>query len=410
MSAFNKQAVKDLEFSVSMVRLGLKICGIWPDNEQPNWQRKMTSVRVLLATFILIFFTTIPTTMAMPKIWGDMTLIIDNFIINFPYFTAVVKLVVLWYKEKELGYLFNEIKSDWTSPKNSIERNLMMKNAKIAKFITVLSYVLIIWVMAFHHLPFWVAGLIPRTRSNLTDPHDRALVMQTVYFHDVSKSPNFEITAVCQTIATLIAGSSYTVVDCVFVMLIMHVSGQLAILTIKMENMCNDYEDKIENDAQYFVKTVRSITQTHQKIIRFVTTMESVYSFMILEQFSAFAVIFAVTGFQLISIFVGDVQSSFSAMSFAILYFLCTLSSIFMYSAAGEFLIFNSQTVSRAIYSCKWYNLRAKDMGQLLMVIIRTQKPLSVSVGKFAPVSLITFSMLIKTSASYLSVLLAMKS
>nr|QNL14955.1 olfactory receptor 11 [Aulacocentrum confusum] len=411
MDMFNMdEAHQDHEWAVGATRLGLKVCGIWPNLQLTHWRKNLKTFRVMIATMIVIFFTTIPSSIALIQVWGDLTLIIDNLIINLPFLTAIVKLVVLWYKEEELCRLFNEIHEDWIRPKSSAEREIMIKNAKIARFITIFAYILVIWVIALHHLPFWVAGLIPRTTTNLTDIPGRGLVMQTIYFHDITDSPNFELTALGQIMSSLVAGSSYTTVDCVFGMLILHVSGQLELLKLRIENMCNDYQDFITREPRIFTKFIRIVAKLHIKLIRFVETMESIFSLMLLEQFTAFAIIFATEGFHLISIFVGDVKGTFATMNFAVSYFFYALFLIFLYSAAGEFLIENSQAVYSAAYNSQWFNLEARDMSQMIMVIIRAQKPLVVTAGKFAPISLRTFSSLIKTSAGYISMLLAVKS
>ncbi|KAG8033864.1 hypothetical protein G9C98_008345 [Cotesia typhae] len=270
----------DYEWAIGMTKLGLKVCGVWPNIKRPNWLRTLISIRVTIATLIVAIFTLIPGLFALVK-------------------------------------LFDDISADWSRPRSEVERNIMLKTATVTRNVTIFAYILVIWVILIHHLPLWVAGIVPRTPTNLTDG-SRALVMQTIYFYDETLTPTFEITATCQFMSSLVAGSSYTTIDCVFGALILHVSGQLQILEVKVQNLCDHY-----NKATQYVD--------------------------------------------------------------------------------------KSTKIYHAAYNSEWVNLEKRNMYQIIMIINRAQKPLIVTAGKFAPISLSTFAKLIKTSAGYMSVLLAVK-
>ncbi|XP_044583689.1 neprilysin-2-like isoform X3 [Cotesia glomerata] len=346
------ESSSDYEWAIGMTKLGLKVCGVWPNIRRPNWLRMLISIRVTIATLIVMIFTIIPGLFALVKVWGNMTLIIDNLIITLPFFTAIFKLNVLWAKEEEVQKLFDDISEDWSRPRSEIERNIMVKTATVARNVTIFAYILVIWVILIHHLPLWVAGIVPRTPTNLTDG-TRALVMQTIYFYDETLTPTFEITATCQFLSSLVAGSSYTTIDCVFGALILHVSGQLQVLEVKVQNLCNHYDKATKSvDKILFQKDLNSVAKAHQRVILFVKRMENIFCMMLLEQFTAFAIIFATEGFNVIS----------------------------------------STKIYHAAYNSEWVNLKTRDMYQIIMIINRAQKPLIVTAGKFAPISLSTFA------------------
>ncbi|KAK0169065.1 hypothetical protein PV327_002811 [Microctonus hyperodae] len=370
MKTSHSQAFKDYEWLIKSTRIGMKSCGIWPDKQRPRWQKILINIQVMILTSWVLYFVTMPSLRALIKVWGNMTLIIDNFTMVLPFTTAIFKLVVIWYKEEDLTNLFIELREDWIKSKTVKEREIMIKNGKISRTVTVFSYILVLWLVVAHYTPFWIAGIIPRTRNNITDG-ERALPMQTIYFHNViTNGKNFQLTGIAQAISSLLVGSCYTTVDCVFGTLILHISGQLEILKLRIENMCNNYDNIIPDDPVYFTKILRDNMRIHQKLIRFVETTERVFSMMLLIQFTAFAIIFASEGFHVIS----------------------------------------SYAVHSAAYNSQWFNLKPKDMSQLVIIIARAQKPLIITAGKFAPISLNTFASLTKTSAGYISMLLAVKS
>lgn len=146
----------------------------------------------------------------------------------------------------------------------------MIKNATVARNVTLFAYILVIWVILIHHLPLWIGGIVPRTPTNITDGN-RALVMQTIYFYDVTESPIFELTGMFQFMSSLVAGSAYTTIDCVFGTLILHVSGQLQVLELRVNNLCNSYNKKTNYvDKTSFQKDLNTTAKVHQRLIELV--------------------------------------------------------------------------------------------------------------------------------------------
>ncbi|CAG5075310.1 Protein of unknown function [Cotesia congregata] len=68
-----------------------------------------------------------------------------------------------------------------------------------------------------------------------------------------------------------------------------------------------------------------------------------------------------------------------------------------------------SQLLYAATYNCNWTTLDLKDSKQLIILAVRSQRPLHITIGKFAPVSLNTFAKLLKSSMGYISFLMAKK-
>nr|XP_031840314.1 odorant receptor 22c-like [Nomia melanderi] len=81
---------------------------------------------------------------------------------------------------------------------------------------------------------------------------------------------------------------------------------------------------------------------------------------------------------------------------------------IYIYCFAGEYLNVKSQMIIDAAYQMAWYNLQPTLSRQMILLILRSQKGLPLTFGKFSPLSLESFAKIMKASASYMSVLLAM--
>ncbi|KAK0086392.1 hypothetical protein PV326_005559 [Microctonus aethiopoides] len=387
----------------------MKLCGVYFNENLPKWQKMLINTRAILTAFIAINFISIPSTVALIKVWGDLTLVIDNLIVNVPFTLSTCHFITMCYKKKEIIELFYEMKNDWAEKKTEVERKIMVRATKISQLITRYAYILVLIVIATHNLPFWILGIVPRTHTNITDG-DQPLIAQTIYIYDLNVDMYYKITAIGQTMSSLIVGISYTTTGCIFYTFILHVCGQLQILRIHMEKIFEHCNNKTELDDEIVTKLIKSTVKRHQRIIKFVEVMESAFNIMFLQHFIAVTVMLSTEGFLVISILVGEVEVPVAAMVFTILYILYCASMTLIYCTGGQFLIENSIAVYQAAYNSRWYNSNRNCRVELLMIISRAQKPLLISIAKFAPVSLSSFANLIKTSASYMSVLMAVKS
>ncbi|XP_031840325.2 odorant receptor 10-like [Nomia melanderi] len=61
-----------------------------------------------------------------------------------------------------------------------------------------------------------------------------------------------------------------------------------------------------------------------------------------------------------------------------------------------------------AAYEMTWYDLRSPISQHVILLILRSQRGLPLTFGKFSVLSLESFTSIMKASASYMSVLWAM--
>ncbi|XP_018354630.1 PREDICTED: putative odorant receptor 69a [Trachymyrmex septentrionalis] len=92
-----------------------------------------------------------------------------------------------------------------------------------------------------------------------------------------------------------------------------------------------------------------------------------------------------------------------------LIYFIVVLdvfSHMCMYCAVGEILTTQCDKIYYAVYFNEWYTLNARNTRDLVLLMLRTSKPLYLNFGKLFPLTMATFCNLLKTSAGYISVLL----
>jgi len=84
------------------------------------------------------------------------------------------------------------------------------------------------------------------------------------------------------------------------------------------------------------------------------------------------------------------------------------LAQLLLYSFIGDYLKSQMEEVGHTIYQSAWYDFPVKLMKNVIFVLMRTQSPIALRAGNFVVVNLSTYMSILKTSASYLSVLRVM--
>ncbi|CAL1674361.1 unnamed protein product [Lasius platythorax] len=92
----------------------------------------------------------------------------------------------------------------------------------------------------------------------------------------------------------------------------------------------------------------------------------------------------------------------------SVLFYITMNLEAFIYCLSGEYLSAKSKMIGNAAYDSLWYDFPAKESRIILFVIIRSQKRLTITSAKIMDLCLERFTSVVKASASYLSLLLAM--
>jgi hypothetical protein len=87
---------------------------------------------------------------------------------------------------------------------------------------------------------------------------------------------------------------------------------------------------------------------------------------------------------------------------------LLMLIQLSFYTFAGDYLEMRSTALSYAIYDCDWHQLPAATVRNFHIILIRASIPHQLTAGRFVPMNMLTFKDILKSTASYLSVLRVM--
>ncbi|XP_071644490.1 odorant receptor 10-like isoform X2 [Temnothorax longispinosus] len=151
---------------------------------------------------------------------------------------------------------------------------------------------------------------------------------------------------------------------------------------------------------------IKEIIQKHKKIIIFSEHIENLFSYVALVMFISDTLIMCFLGFTIVTS-IGRSDGSESIIKSFSFYLVMNMQT-FVFCLAGEYLSAKSKSIGDAAYNSLWYESNSKDSRIILLLIMRSQNQLTITIGKIMNLSLEQFSSIVKASASYMSVLLAM--
>ncbi|XP_020295864.1 uncharacterized protein LOC109860879 [Pseudomyrmex gracilis] len=345
-----------MDISVESRCKGLELVGLWPANDETVRNRFTSDLRLAIIFVVVTIISGVPLVCALVRVWGDMLLMIDNIQITLPLLVVSLKLGVMRWKRPALLSILNMMAQDWMESKTTKERDVMIERAQIARTIVMSGYVLMILAfVVVIVLPYF--GFSLRRLTNLTDL-SRPLPLQTYYFYDVDKSPQFELTFIVQAVTILLSAATYTSVDAFLGLAILHFSGQLEIFKNRIA---------VLTSCQSFICALSNNVAKHLRLIKFAKIIEDTFTLMMLSLVLYFAILFCLHGF----------------------------------------LLLTCERVYRAMCELEWYKLKSKHARTLILLMIRANQPFRITAGKIFPLTMTTFCSLLKTSGGYISFLLA---
>ncbi|RLU20395.1 ObirOr5-U32 [Ooceraea biroi] len=385
---------KDFEWAVKLNRAGLNLLGLWPNPQESAREEVISNIRVLL-TLLVMLTLLVPCVHSLIKTNSDIMLTIDNLQIIIPILSTIIKLPIFWWKKKAFTSIVNMIVEDWLKSTNIHERKTMIKWALRARIFITCSYILITIGLIIFFVIGPIFGKSMTLTSNITDS-SRSLTLPTYYIYDVTKRPQYELTIISQCISITTTGILYIGIDNFFGLLVFHICGQLNIMRNRLK--CNH-----EN----FRVVLRASVMYHIRLLRAINTIEDTYNVILLILFLFFGILFAFCGFLLVALFEDEENDiSFTRLSFLFLITTSIIIHMGIYCAVGETLMTQCNGIYYAVYDYEWYSLDPKEAKDLILFMIKIRDPIYFTAGKIFPVTMAMFCNLLKTSASYISVLL----
>ncbi|XP_072759906.1 odorant receptor 4-like isoform X2 [Anoplolepis gracilipes] len=303
---------------------------------------------------------------------------------------ALTRLITPRIHREELLEIVISMTDDWATQKDKRMRWIMKKYATMSTRVTALTFILVgIIVGVYASMAISVISGKKHDDANASDKSHENHEVQSCVFRSESSRQVFMI---IQAMQMLITGISTFGTTSFFFGLAMHLCAQFDVLSVKLS------EFRV-NEAH---RAIAEAVQRHCQLIRLANCMEESFNANILMYLFVTTTLMCIDGFMLIvALRLGNLSMIIHFASVLLL----MMIQLSFYTFAGDCLEMRSTALSYATYDCDWYELPANIARDFQIILMRASIPHQLTAGKFLPMNMITFKDILKSTASYLSVL-----
>ncbi|XP_029660155.1 uncharacterized protein LOC115233750 [Formica exsecta] len=258
--------IKDTEYSIQPIRWLLRPISIWPVS---SIKEKILSMVLLLVCVFLIASTLIPCALA---IFLDETKDVEAKVRDFGplsnWVLASLKYCTLLTHVGDIRRCIEHIESDWRAVTKIEEREVMLKNARIGRFIAIFAATFV-HSGVFSYSIFRGMTLDESTADNVS-VHSLPFAFYDKIL-DTTTSPTYEIVFAIQFLSTFVVNSIVAATCSITSVFVMHACGQLKILISLLDNFIDKNEKRDFSQQKFAV-----VVEHHLKILSFVSYIEKI--------------------------------------------------------------------------------------------------------------------------------------
>jgi len=254
--------IKNKEYSIQPIRWLLKPISVWPVTDSSNAQ-KILSVVLLIACIFLIVSTLVPCAFA---IFLDETKDVDMKLRDFGplsnWVLVSLKYISLLMHVGDIHRCIKHIETDWQAVTKLEEQKVMLRSARIGRFIAILSTIFL------HSGVFSYSIFRGMTLDESTVGDNTSVRSLPFAFYDkildTTTSPMYEIVFATQCLSTFVVNSITAGTCGLTAVFVLHACGQLKILMSLLDNLIEERNEKRDSSQQKFA----IIIEHHLKILR----------------------------------------------------------------------------------------------------------------------------------------------
>nr|XP_019540933.2 odorant receptor Or2-like [Aedes albopictus] len=213
---------------------------------------------------------------------------------------------------------------------------------------------------------------------------------------DGYQSPQYEIIYLVQVVLTFPGCCMYIPFTSFFVSTTLF--GLVQIKTLQRQ--LQTFKDGIGSHGNKNANLqVIKLIQDHKRIIAYVSELNSLVTYICFVEFLSFGLMLCALLFLL------NVIENHAQMVIVAAYIFMIISQIFAFYWHANEVREESMNIAEAAYSGPWVELDDSIKKKLLLIILRAQQPLEITVGNVYPMTLEMFQSLLNASYSYFTLL-----
>ncbi|XP_076637266.1 odorant receptor 13a [Colletes latitarsis] len=367
------------------IKMNGSIISIWPLDENSGKAKVLFRRFHLFCMFLLVVVMSFAVSADVIHNLNNLDEATECALICSAFYLCVVRLIVYTVHQKDMLYVVNTMREDWTTSSSDDKTILAEKTLfayRLAKYFISTVAVTIVIFMCVPILEIYILG------------RDKVLPFRGYFFINQTVSPVFECLYMFNVTAGGFGGSMIAGATSFNLVVIMHGSAKFAVLRKRLEGLKSDEPDSVSAMTDCVIR--------HQEAIAYADALERIINVLALGQFVISTGLICFAGFQITSMMEdkGRLMKYSTFLNSAIL-------ELFMFSFSGNGLIDESEAVGESAYSSGW--IGGRFYKNLRIMMMRSRVPSKITAAKFYSMSLESFSAVLSTSFSYFTVLTAAK-
>ncbi|KAL6259086.1 hypothetical protein P5V15_009008 [Pogonomyrmex californicus] len=384
---------RDIQYIFKPGNWVLGSIGIWPLAIR-GIGRHASKIAILLCNFALIF-AIVPSVLHMIYDQKDLNIRLKLFGLLGFCSTALMKYCVLTMRRPKIMRCIEHVKSDWWQVKFNSDREMMLKYATTGRRLSMIS------VTSMYLAGFIFHTILPFcTEHKIGNQTIRPLVYPPYSkFFNTQTSPVYEIVYLAHclcgyTMYSVTAGSCG--LAAIFAT---HACGQIQVIESRLEDLPRgkNFEQFVDVNQR-----IAHIVKSHVRILRFSAAVQEVLQEVCLLEFASSIFTMCLPEYYCI---VDWQDSDAVGLTTYFLLFISFCFNMYILCYIGEQLVQKSSQIGTKCFMTTWYQLPAKSIRDLVLLIAMSNHPIKFSAGRMVDLSLATFGNVLKTSLAYLSFL-----
>nr|XP_012214659.1 PREDICTED: uncharacterized protein LOC105667432 [Linepithema humile] len=389
--------LEDKEYSIQPIRWLLKPISVWPVKKSSYKERILSRVLLIVCIFLIVS-TLVPCALA---VFLDETKDLETKVREFGplsnWLLASLKYCALLMHVGDIGQCIEHIETDWRTVTKIEERGLMLRNARIGRFIAIFSAIFVHCGVFSYNIFRGMTMDESATKEDNTSMYSLPFAFYDKIL-DTTISPAYEIVFAIQYLSTFVVNSVGVGTCSITAVFVMHACGQLKILMSLLDNLVDETNEKRDSTQQKFVV----IVEHHLRVLNFVSRIEKITNVVCLVEIVGCTMHMCLLGYYCILDWSQDEKEGIVAYCIILI---SVTFNIFIFCYIGEILSDQCGQVGEIAYMTNWYLLPGNTALGLVLIILRSSIIIKITAGKMIELSLSTFGNVIKSAVAYLNIL-----
>ncbi|CAD1479012.1 unnamed protein product [Heterotrigona itama] len=392
----------------------LKVIGIWPTRDGSSFGRWIFAVMTQISTICSL-------SLEVYRHCLDIDDTMDAFVMDLSSIVSLAKLLIMRWNSKHAYTLVNSVVKDWSVIDDSRHENVMTRYFKKGRIVSLM----ILYLGYASGLSFVVKALPFADILSLKTSQNSANSSVSL---KSSLKLNYFLATYCvfgslplhHHICVLVLQAMH-----IFVNAVAHCANDGLFFSLAM-HLCGQFEILKMNFAKFKIgefgceKKLKILVERHCQLAVLADDLEQTFNMIILVQLLMSAllicvdassdficttliiVLYSKSGFVFL-VCLGK-RDNVGALKSVVL-MMTLLIQLYLYAYAGDALESRTEEIAQAVYQSLWYQSRGRVARDLVLIINRGNLSYHLTAGKFLSMNIFTFKEILKTSASYLSVL-----